>query len=263
MNLSCVGVWIFPPEGRSYRQTVWQTASQVSQTERELPENSVVTHRQNEVADMVCLFEHILTTHSKVVREVDGLAYTVEEVNLDRLEKQIQVWKVDLDERWGSGARSKRDYVLAHSLVRQSTWWRLWECMPLMSEVQVEDNMLWCINGERYSFCQRSCDPQDKSRRRRRQAQQGKVGSHEQEIQWKWKRTVTGGQSGTCLKTFSMCCWCSYWWRVAAATEHGWGTENYEITTAAGNQPDWRGEKVVMCYVCNVQILSIRWARQV
>jgi hypothetical protein len=48
---------------------------------------------------MVCLFEHILTTHSKVVREVDELAYTVEEVNMDRLEKHIQVWKVDLYER--------------------------------------------------------------------------------------------------------------------------------------------------------------------
>ncbi len=42
---------------------------------------------------MVCLFEHIVTTHSKVVSEVDGLAYSVEEVNLDRLEKHIQVWK--------------------------------------------------------------------------------------------------------------------------------------------------------------------------
>jgi hypothetical protein len=37
--------------------------------------------------------------NSKVVWEVDGLSYSVEEVNLDRLEKQIQVWKVDLDER--------------------------------------------------------------------------------------------------------------------------------------------------------------------
>ncbi len=38
------------------------------------------------------------------MKERAKLVYTVEEVDLDSLEKHITVWKVDLNERQGSGS---------------------------------------------------------------------------------------------------------------------------------------------------------------
>jgi hypothetical protein len=52
------------------------------------------------------------------MREVDGLVYTEEEVNLDRLEKHIFVWKMDLEGTRGS--KSKLEMMLAERLMRES-----------------------------------------------------------------------------------------------------------------------------------------------
>jgi hypothetical protein len=52
------------------------------------------------------------------MREVDGLVFTEEEVNLDRLEKHIFVWKLDLEE--GRGGSSPLEAMLADRLMRES-----------------------------------------------------------------------------------------------------------------------------------------------
>jgi hypothetical protein len=49
---------------------------------------------------------------------VDGLVYTEEEVNLDRLEKHIFVWKLDLEGGGGRGAQIEN--LLAERLMRES-----------------------------------------------------------------------------------------------------------------------------------------------
>jgi hypothetical protein len=52
------------------------------------------------------------------MREVDGLVFTEEEVNLDRLEKHVFVWKLDLEE--GRGGSSPLEAMLADRLMRES-----------------------------------------------------------------------------------------------------------------------------------------------
>jgi hypothetical protein len=52
-------------------------------------------------------------------KEIDGLVYTVEEVDLLRLEKHISVWKVDLEE--SRGGNRKLEVLLAQRLMREST----------------------------------------------------------------------------------------------------------------------------------------------
>ncbi len=52
------------------------------------------------------------------MREVDGLVFTEEEVNLDRLEKHIFVWKLDLEGGGGRGAQIEN--MLAERLMRES-----------------------------------------------------------------------------------------------------------------------------------------------
>jgi hypothetical protein len=52
------------------------------------------------------------------MREVDALVYTEEEVNLDRLEKHIFVWKMDLEGTRGS--KSALESMLAERLMRES-----------------------------------------------------------------------------------------------------------------------------------------------
>jgi hypothetical protein len=52
-------------------------------------------------------------------QEIDGLVYTVEEVDLLRLEKHISVWKVDLEE--SRGGNRKLEVLLAQRLMREST----------------------------------------------------------------------------------------------------------------------------------------------
>jgi hypothetical protein len=53
------------------------------------------------------------------MREVDGLVYTEEEVKLDRLEKHIFVWKVDL-EGGMSESNLHLEALLAERLMRES-----------------------------------------------------------------------------------------------------------------------------------------------
>ncbi len=53
------------------------------------------------------------------MREVDGLVYTEEEVKLDRLEKHIFVWKVDLEGSVG-GSNLHLEGLLAERLMRES-----------------------------------------------------------------------------------------------------------------------------------------------
>jgi hypothetical protein len=52
-------------------------------------------------------------------QEIDGLVYTVEEVDLLRLEKHISVWKVDLEE--SRGGNRKLEVLLAQRLMRESS----------------------------------------------------------------------------------------------------------------------------------------------
>jgi hypothetical protein len=52
------------------------------------------------------------------MREVDGLVFTEEEVNLDRLEKHVFVWKLDLE--GGRGRSSPLEVMLAERLMRES-----------------------------------------------------------------------------------------------------------------------------------------------
>ncbi len=52
------------------------------------------------------------------MREVDGLVFTEEEVNLDRLEKHVFVWKLDLE--GGRGGSSPLEAMLAERLMRES-----------------------------------------------------------------------------------------------------------------------------------------------
>jgi hypothetical protein len=60
------------------------------------------------------------------VKELAKLVYTVEEVDLDSLEKHITVWKVDLNESQGSGSgwkillvqRLMREYALLMKTLR-------------------------------------------------------------------------------------------------------------------------------------------------
>jgi hypothetical protein len=53
------------------------------------------------------------------MREVDGLVYTEEEVNLDRLEKHIFVWKLDLEGGVGE-SNLHLEALLAKRLMRES-----------------------------------------------------------------------------------------------------------------------------------------------
>jgi hypothetical protein len=53
------------------------------------------------------------------MREVDGLVYTEEEVKLDRLEKHIFVWKVDLEGSMGE-SNLHLEALLAERLMRES-----------------------------------------------------------------------------------------------------------------------------------------------
>jgi hypothetical protein len=53
------------------------------------------------------------------MREVDGLVYTEEEVKLDRLEKHIFVWKVDLEGSMGE-SNMHLEALLAERLMRES-----------------------------------------------------------------------------------------------------------------------------------------------
>ncbi len=52
-------------------------------------------------------------------QEIDGLVYTVEEVDLLRLEKHISVWRVDLEE--SRGGNRKLEVLLAQRLMRESS----------------------------------------------------------------------------------------------------------------------------------------------
>ncbi len=52
-------------------------------------------------------------------QEIDGLVYTVEEVDLLRLEKHISVWRVDLEE--SRGGNRKLEVLLAQRLIRESS----------------------------------------------------------------------------------------------------------------------------------------------
>jgi hypothetical protein len=53
------------------------------------------------------------------MREVDGLVYTEEEVKMDRLEKHIFVWKVDLEGSMGE-SNLHLEALLAERLMRES-----------------------------------------------------------------------------------------------------------------------------------------------
>jgi hypothetical protein len=53
------------------------------------------------------------------MREIDGLVYTEEEVKLDRLEKHIFVWKVDLEGGVGE-SNMHLEALLAERLMRES-----------------------------------------------------------------------------------------------------------------------------------------------
>jgi hypothetical protein len=59
-----------------------------------------------------------IPTSAWIDREIDGLVYTVEEVDLLRLEKHISVWKVDLEE--SCGGNRKLEMLLAQRLMRES-----------------------------------------------------------------------------------------------------------------------------------------------
>jgi hypothetical protein len=59
-----------------------------------------------------------IPTSAWIGREIDGLVYTVEEVDLLRLEKHISVWKVDLEE--SRGGNRKLEVLLAQRLMRES-----------------------------------------------------------------------------------------------------------------------------------------------
>ncbi len=50
---------------------------------------------------LLCWWLQLTCTSSLSMREVDGLVYFEEEVKLDRLEKHIFVWKVDLEGSMG------------------------------------------------------------------------------------------------------------------------------------------------------------------
>ncbi len=50
---------------------------------------------------LICWWLEYTGTFGLSMREVDGLVYTEEEVKLDRLEKHIFVWKVDLERSVG------------------------------------------------------------------------------------------------------------------------------------------------------------------
>jgi hypothetical protein len=67
------------------------------------------------------------------MREVDGLVFTEEEVNLDRLEKHIFVWKLDME--GGRGGSSPLESMLAERLMRESALLM----RTLMSYVPPED----------------------------------------------------------------------------------------------------------------------------
>jgi hypothetical protein len=58
-------------------------------------------------------------TSGLTMREIDGLVYTEEEVKLDRLEKHIFVWKVDLEEGVGE-SNMHLEALLAERLMRES-----------------------------------------------------------------------------------------------------------------------------------------------
>jgi hypothetical protein len=73
---------------------------------------------------MRCLWALVLcalwiTISAWIGQEIDGLVYTVEEVDLLRLEKHISVWKVDLEE--SRGGNRKLEVLLAQRLMRESS----------------------------------------------------------------------------------------------------------------------------------------------
>ncbi len=53
---------------------------------------------------LLCWWLQHIGTSGLSMREVDGLVYTEEEVKLDRLEKHIFVWKVDLEGSMGESS---------------------------------------------------------------------------------------------------------------------------------------------------------------
>ncbi len=73
---------------------------------------------------MRCLWALVLCTlwipiSAWIGQEISGLVYTVEEVDLLRLEKHISVWKVDLEE--SRGGNRKLEVLLAQRLMRESS----------------------------------------------------------------------------------------------------------------------------------------------
>jgi hypothetical protein len=62
---------------------------------------------------------HQPITAGLTMREVDGLVYTEEEVKLDRLEKHIFVWKLDLEGGVGED-NLHLEALLAKRLMRES-----------------------------------------------------------------------------------------------------------------------------------------------
>ena len=64
-----------------------------------------------------CVHHHFIA--GLTMREVDGLVYTEEEVRLDRLEKHIFVWKLDLEGGVGED-NLHLEALLAKRLMRES-----------------------------------------------------------------------------------------------------------------------------------------------
>jgi hypothetical protein len=67
----------------------------------------------------LCWWMQQTVTSGLSMREVDGLVYTEEEVNLDRLEKHIFVWKLDLEGGVGE-SNMHLEALLAERLMRES-----------------------------------------------------------------------------------------------------------------------------------------------
>jgi hypothetical protein len=68
---------------------------------------------------LICWWLKYTGTSGLSMREVDGLVYTEEEVKLDRLEKHIFVWKVDLEGSVGE-SNLHLEGLLAERLMRES-----------------------------------------------------------------------------------------------------------------------------------------------
>ena len=68
---------------------------------------------------LLLCFLSVFPCHTLIVRELESLIYTTEEVDIRRIEKHVGLWNFDLERHTGKGA--KLEALMAARLMREST----------------------------------------------------------------------------------------------------------------------------------------------